>query len=176
MISVSAIAFCAVAVGAILATMLGQTCKDRLSLLGIFGLAVAGVALGVSLSFATGLVHTLCFQVGFCETTTDTTVWGITYPAIFIPVYWIAMFMGTVIASHTSEPASPSAGAGAAEIASALKKFRSGVPISETCTACKTVLTVKPAKLKPGRDSRALRVNCECGVSNGTYQIDRSSA
>jgi hypothetical protein len=58
----------------------------------------------------------------------------------------------------------------------ALKKFRAGEPITERCISCSSLLAVKPAKPKPGRDPNALRVTCSCGKSNGTYVVSSTSA
>ena len=79
---------------------------------------------------------------------------------------------GAAPSARLAKSTSPPEPADAAAIASALKKFRSGTSISEVCPACGTLLMVKPAKQKPGRDIGALRLSCECGASNGTYAFD----
>ena len=172
MITIVHIGWFTIAVGIVLATTIGHASRNRL---GFIGLGFVGVGLGVGLCFATALLHVVCAPIGICAETSESTVWGVTYPAIFIPIYWIAIAVGKVIAFHSPECPNPSAGAGVAEVASALKKFRSGIPISETCASCKNLLVVKPAKLKPGRDSAALRVTCDCGLSNGTYVVTDAS-
>ena len=57
-------------------------------------------------------------------------------------------------------------------VAAALKDYRAGRPISARCKSCDGLLSVEPAKPKPGRDPDALRVTCVCGNSNGTYELD----
>ena len=58
----------------------------------------------------------------------------------------------------------------------ALKKFREGRPITETCMTCGTVLAVKALESGQGSSSVALRVKCKCGRSNGTFQFQERRA
>lgn len=61
----------------------------------LFGLFALAVVLGVGLSFLVALIHGFCLVVlKVCVSTTDTTVWSMTYPIVFIPAYWIAVFVG----------------------------------------------------------------------------------
>ena len=58
----------------------------------------------------------------------------------------------------------------------ALKKFREGRPITETCMSCGTVLSVRALDSEHGSGSVALRVKCKCGRSDGTFQFHESRA
>jgi hypothetical protein len=171
MASISVFAWAAVFAGLFLGILLGKASGGRPGFAGIVGMAITGLLLGVGLSFATGAAHSVCSAANLCAATSDTTVWAVGYPLMFVPAYWIAMGIGTSFASTMSEAKPPPVTIDAVAIASALEKFRSGVPISEVCPSCSTVLVVKPAKPKADRDPDALRLTCDCGASNGIYVV-----
>ena len=176
MLSVTVFAWVAVGVGVFLGSMLGQRAAGRHGFGRVAELAIAGVLLGVSLSVATTFVDQICLKIGVCAPTTEASSWSVIYPLMLIPAYWIAMFLGVVFPSRSLQPENLLDGAGTAAIVSALAKFRAGNTISETCPTCKSLLKVKPAKLKPSRDSGALSLTCECGASNGTYEVESARA
>ena len=174
MASISFFAWSAVFIGVFLGILLGK--GGRPGFAGVVGLGIAGVLLGVGLSFAVGIAHSLCSGAKLCTATSDTTVRAITYPFMFVPTYWVAMWVGAAFASSFSGTTARPPGAGAAAIAAALEKFRVGAPIVEVCPSCRAVLVVKPAKPKPGRHPKALRLTCDCGASNGVYVAEESPA
>ncbi len=176
MASISVFAWSAVFVGIFLGVLLGKATGGRPGFSGFVGMAIAGVLLGIGLSFVTGVTHSFCSGANLCATVSDTTVWAVAYPLMLVPAYWIAMGIGAILASRPSGTANPPVAADAVSIASALEQFRSGAPISEVCPSCQTVLVVQPAKQKPGRDHGALRLTCDCGASNGIYAGEKSAA
>ena len=174
MASISFFAWSAVFIGVFLGILLGK--GGRPGFARVVGMGIAGVLLGVGLSFAVGIAHSLCSGAKLCTATSDTTVWAVAYPLMFVPAYWVAMWVGAAFASSFSGTTARSPGAGAAAIAAALEKFRAGSPIAEVCPSCRAVLVVKPAKPKPGRNPNALRLTCDCGASNGVYAVEKSPA
>lgn len=95
MISVTAFALIGVILGFILAWLLGRGRPSDAGAAQTIGSVIVGILLGVILSFVAGFTHSLCAAVSIiCKKTTDTTIWSVAYPALAIPGYWLAMYVG----------------------------------------------------------------------------------
>lgn len=96
MISITVFAVIAVIMGFIVAWLLGRGRPDDAGVSNTIGSVIAGILLGVIISFVTGLTHTLCtVMLTICEKTTDMSIWSVMYPAMAIPGYWLAMYIGS---------------------------------------------------------------------------------
>jgi hypothetical protein len=103
---------------------------------------------------------------------------GALFSLLFVlPVSLLVAAVAAIFGSKQSAPV-VALSVGAADdpvdanvIAAALSDYRAGRPITARCKWCHSVLLVKPAKPKPGRDPAALRVNCACGKSNGSFEM-----
>ena len=103
MLTINVFAFVAVSLGLIVAWLIGKGRPADAGVGHTIGSVIAGILLGVSLSFVAGVTHALCSELlTVCIRTTDTTIWSVAYPAIAIPGYWLAMFVGAA-SSHSRE-------------------------------------------------------------------------
>ena len=91
MASITVFALVALAVGFFFAVRIARRNRSR-GALRFFGLAVWAATVGLCLTFAAGLLHTLCEgALRICAPTTDTTVFNVSFPLMAVPLYWIVM-------------------------------------------------------------------------------------
>jgi hypothetical protein len=105
MASITLFAWLAVALGLVVAFILGHYGAQTPDTWSSIGAGIADVLLGIGLCFATGVAHSICSGVfHHCAATEDTTVWSVAYPLMAIPAFWIATFVGAADAPPTKEP------------------------------------------------------------------------
>jgi len=90
MLSMNDLGVVAAAIGCLLSALFGWRMNEPFRFAHLVVLAFVTIALGIFLSIATGLVHVGCVRISqLCAQTTDTTIWGVAFPLMFIPVFWL---------------------------------------------------------------------------------------
>jgi hypothetical protein len=90
MLSTSHVGWTFVAVGILLSGYLGWRVRGGLGFVQAIALAFLSGLIGFFLVVAAVLIQGYCAEVAeLCPRTTDTTVWSLTYPLAFTPLYWI---------------------------------------------------------------------------------------
>lgn len=94
MVSVAQIAWSAVALGFPAAAAIGYAFRKMTGCAVAFILVVPAVGIGMVFSMAAGFFHSFCQQsLKMCPPTTAESVWGIIFPLIFSPTYWVAAWL-----------------------------------------------------------------------------------
>jgi hypothetical protein len=95
MAPVQVMAFSSVVIGAVIAFVIGRGLERAfLSVVGIFA---AGIGVGIGICILLFLVYSGCHSISLCPQTTDTNVFSLAFPLIFVPVYWVSGLFGCFI-------------------------------------------------------------------------------
>lgn len=108
MFSVAQIALFAVALGFIASAAIGYGFRKKTGCAVAFILVVPAVGVGMAFSLAAGFFHSFCqHSLKMCPPTTAESVWGITFPLIFSPAYWVVAWLAYALGRilTTEDPA-----------------------------------------------------------------------
>lgn len=92
MVTAPFLAWCVVAVGIVTAFALGWRVGPGVARL--VGALLADGLIGLALSMVLYLAVLLCAGSGLCRPTDGETVWSLVYPAMAVPLYWLATLLG----------------------------------------------------------------------------------
>ena len=96
MVDMNDIGVAASAIGFVLSGLFGWRMQQPFRLAHLVVLAVVAIALAISLSFGAGFLHVGCTYLGLCAKTTDTTIWGVAFPLIANPAFWLMGFVANL--------------------------------------------------------------------------------
>jgi hypothetical protein len=98
--------------------------------------------------------------------------WLFSFPlAIALGLIGRLIRVGTAESDHRL---SASANSDLESTVAALNAFRRSEPVESRCTSCGSLLAVVELSSPPG--ARAFQLSCECGKSNGRYEVDDVAA
>jgi hypothetical protein len=94
MSSISIFAWSAVALGFLVAAVVGLLAHELKGGFWVFAFSVAAFVLSVCLVFGANAANNLCISISkLCHSTSDTTVWSLLLPLLFFPLYWAVMLI-----------------------------------------------------------------------------------
>ncbi len=97
MLSVAIVTWTAVGLGFLASAAIGYALRKETGCILVFGFTFPAFVLGLALSFGAGIFHSYCANSWkICPPTTAENVWGIIFPLILSPAYWI-----TTLVVHT---------------------------------------------------------------------------